>query len=75
VLVCVVADRGMIGAKTLQDALVLKKALEDCIAELGKPGSWPEILADLDSLTEFEVEQDISDLCCAPPHAPLPASR
>jgi hypothetical protein len=28
------------------------------IAELGKPGSWPEILADLDSLTETEVEQD-----------------
>jgi hypothetical protein len=39
-------------------ALVLKKALEDRIAELGKPGSWPEILADLDSLTETEVEQD-----------------
>jgi hypothetical protein len=33
-------------------------ALEDRIAELGKPGSWPEILADLDSLTETEVEQD-----------------
>jgi hypothetical protein len=39
-------------------ALVLKKALEDRVAELGKPGSWPEILADLDSLTETEVEQD-----------------
>ena len=39
-------------------ALVLKKALEDRIADLGKPGSWPEILADLDSLTETEVEQD-----------------
>src|ERR1035437_1101798 len=39
-------------------ALVRKKALEDRIAALGKPGSWPEILADLDSLTETEVEQD-----------------
>jgi hypothetical protein len=37
---------------------VLKKALEDRIAELGKPGSWPESLADLNSLTETEVEQD-----------------
>jgi transposase len=48
-------------------ALVLKKELEDRIANLGKPaadgaaarsGSWPDILADLDSLTETEVEQD-----------------
>ena len=28
-------------------ALVLEKALEDRIVDLGKPGSWPEILADL----------------------------
>lgn len=39
-------------------ALALKKALEDRIANLDKPGSWPEILADLDSLTKTEVEQD-----------------
>ena len=39
-------------------ALVLKKALEDRIAALGRPGSWPEIIADLDSLTETEIEQD-----------------
>jgi hypothetical protein len=39
-------------------ALVLKKALEDRIAILGVGGSWPEIIADLDSLTETEVEQD-----------------
>ena len=39
-------------------ALVLKKALEDRLAELGRVGSWPEIIADLDSLTETEVEQD-----------------
>jgi hypothetical protein len=29
------------------------------IADLGRPGSWPEILPDLDSLTETEVEQDV----------------
>ena len=29
-------------------ALVLKKALEDRIAALGRPGSWPEIIADLE---------------------------
>jgi hypothetical protein len=39
-------------------ALVPKKALEDRIAILGRGGSWPEIIADLDSLTETEVEQD-----------------
>ena len=39
-------------------ALVLKKELEDRIATLGQAGSWPDILADLDSLTETEVEQD-----------------
>jgi transposase len=39
-------------------ALVLKKELEDRIANVGQAGSWPDILADLDSLTETEVEQD-----------------
>jgi transposase len=45
-------------------ALVLKKALEDRIAapevfsKAGRGGSWPEIIADLDSLTETEMEQD-----------------
>ena len=47
-------------------ALVLKKELEDRIANLGKPaaegeaesGSWPDIIADLNSLTETDVEQD-----------------
>jgi hypothetical protein len=28
------------------------------IAALGRSGSWPEIIADLDSLTETEIEQD-----------------
>ena len=39
-------------------ALVLKKELEDRIANLGLAGSWPDILADLNSLAETEVEQD-----------------
>ena len=39
-------------------ALVLKKALEDRIAALGETGSWPELLADLDSLTETEIEHE-----------------
>ena len=39
-------------------ALVLKKALEDRIAALGHSSSWPEIIADLDSLTETEIEYD-----------------
>jgi Transposase DDE domain len=39
-------------------ALVLKKALEDRIAALDRTGSWPEIIADLDSLTETEIEHD-----------------
>jgi hypothetical protein len=37
-------------------ALVLKKALEDRIAALARSGSWPQIIADLDSLTETEIE-------------------
>ena len=39
-------------------ALVLKKALEDRIAALSRTSSWPEIIADLDPLTETEMEQD-----------------
>jgi Transposase DDE domain len=39
-------------------ALVLKKALEDRISALGRSGSWPQIIADLDSLTETEIEHD-----------------
>jgi hypothetical protein len=39
-------------------ALVLKKALEDRIVALGRVGSWPAIIADLDSLTETEIEHD-----------------
>jgi hypothetical protein len=36
-------------------ALVLKAELEQRIAALGRDGSWAEILADLDSLTETEI--------------------
>jgi hypothetical protein len=39
-------------------ALVLKAELEQRIAALGRDGSWPEILADLDSLTETEIAHD-----------------
>jgi hypothetical protein len=40
-------------------ALVLKKELEDRLAaDEGGRLSWPEVLADLESLTETEVEQD-----------------
>ena len=39
-------------------ALVLKKALDDRIAAVGRPCSWPAIIADLDSLTETEIEHD-----------------
>ena len=39
-------------------ALVLKSELEERIAGLGRSGSWPEIIADLDSLAETEIEYD-----------------
>ena len=57
--------RGHVSCSLL--ALVLKKELEDRIVALAEPAaggrtapcaSWPEILADLESLTETEVEQD-----------------
>jgi Transposase DDE domain len=39
-------------------ALVLKAELEQRIAALGRDGSWSEIRADLDSLTETEIVHD-----------------
>lgn len=39
-------------------ALVLKHELENRIAGLGREASWLAILADLDSLSETEIEQD-----------------
>jgi hypothetical protein len=63
-------------------ALVLKKMLEDRIAALGRSGSWPEIIADLDSLTETEIEHDgkrfvVRSAPHLPPASPCgrPASR
>ena len=39
-------------------ALVLKAELDARIAELSYTASWPTIIADLDALTETEIEQD-----------------
>jgi hypothetical protein len=39
-------------------ALVLKIELEHRIAALGEIGSWPEILSDLDALTDTTIAQD-----------------
>lgn len=39
-------------------ALVMKSELESRIAALGLDVSWPALLADLDSLTRTEIEQD-----------------
>ena len=39
-------------------ALVLKAELEARIAALGQKGSWPAIIADIDALTQTELEQD-----------------
>jgi hypothetical protein len=52
-------------------ALVLKKALEDRIAALDRSGSWPEIIADLDSLTETEIEHDGQRFMLRSPPRPL----
>jgi len=38
--------------------LVLKKALEDRVSALGGSTSWPQIIADLGSLNETEIEHD-----------------
>ena len=54
-------------------ALVLKKELEERIADLGRKGSWPDILADLDSLTETKVEQN--DKCFLLRSLPRPAGE
>ena len=37
---------------------MLKAELEQRVAALGRDGSWSEILADLDSLTETEIVHD-----------------
>jgi hypothetical protein len=55
-------------------ALVLIKALDDRIAALGCSGSWPEIIADVHSLTETEIEHDGNASWLVPP-APLRKPR
>jgi hypothetical protein len=42
------------------------------IAALGRTGSWPEIIAYLDSLTETEIEQDAKHFVVR--SAPRPAA-
>jgi hypothetical protein len=53
-------------------ALVLKAELEQRIAALGGDGSWSEIRADLDSLTETEIVHDGRRFCVR--SAPRPAA-
>src|SRR6201987_4831173 len=53
-------------------ALVLKSELEERIAGLGRSDAWPEIIADLDSLTETEIEYDGKGLIVR--SAPRPAA-
>ena len=50
--------RGHVACSSL--ALVLKKELEDrlAVATHGARASWPAVIADLDPLTETEIEQD-----------------
>jgi hypothetical protein len=54
-------------------ALVLKKALEDRIAALSRTGSWPDTIADLDSLTETESRTTANASSSAPHRVPPPA--
>ena len=56
-------------------ALVLKAELEARIEALGLDGSWPATIADLDTLTETEVEQDAKRFRCALHHVLRQASR
>ena len=53
-------------------ALVLKSELEQRIAALGADGSWSEIRADLNSLTETEIVHDGRRFCVR--SAPRPAA-
>jgi hypothetical protein len=51
-----------------------QKALEDRITALGRTVSWTDIIADLNSLTETEIEQDGKRFVVrsAPVASPLP---
>jgi hypothetical protein len=54
-------------------ALVLKAELEARIEQLGHKASWPAIIADLDALTENEIEQHDRRFLLR--SAPEPAAR
>ena len=58
-------------------ALVLKKELEDRLAAAAKSAraSWPDVIADLNSLTEAEVEQDGKRFLLRSAPRPPPLSR
>ena len=56
-------------------ALVLKKALEDRVTALGRVGSWSNILADLDSLTEPRSSTTANASLSARHRVPPPAWR
>jgi hypothetical protein len=53
--------------------LLLKTDLEERIAVLGRVGYWPEIIADLDSLTETEIAFDGKRLIVRSALRPAPA--
>jgi hypothetical protein len=53
-------------------AHVLKSALEDRIGAMIRAASWTDIIADLNSLTETEIEQDRKRFIV--PSAPRPAA-
>ena len=56
---------------------MLKKGLEDRLAAADKSAraSWPAVVADLNSLTETEVEQDGKRFLLRSTLAPQPPSR
>jgi hypothetical protein len=51
-------SRGPVCDHPMDELHPLKAALEDRIAALGRSGSWPEIISDLDSLTGTEIEHE-----------------
>jgi hypothetical protein len=69
------AIRGHVACSLL--ALVLKKELEDRLAAANNSArpSWPDVIADLDSLTETEIEQDGKPFLLRSSRAPPPPTR
>ena len=56
-------------------ALLLKKELEDRLADKSARVSWPAVVADLDLPTRQRSSRTASASSGAPPHAPPPPSR